>query len=80
VPCAGRGDAVVAEPRLHEAVGLAVLIESDGRSHINNSVDEFGLLHFRHGLVAAQEFGGGQVRAVFQRWDAARGNLARHGL
>ena len=68
----GRGDAVIAKPALNEAIGFTVLIESDGGCHNNNSIDEFGLLHVRHGLEAAQKFGGGEVRAIFQRRNAAR--------
>jgi hypothetical protein len=36
-------------------MGDAVGVGSDGRGHINDAVDEFGLLEMRHGGVAALE-------------------------
>jgi hypothetical protein len=38
---------------------------------LNNSVDQFGLFDLRHGFIPAQKFAGAQVRAGFQRRDAA---------
>src|SRR5207247_10571714 len=68
---AGGRDAVVAEPTLDETVWLAMLVDSDRRSHIHDAVDQFGLFHLRHGLIAAQEFSRTQMITALKRRSAA---------
>ena len=44
-----------------------MLIHSDGRCYINNSVDKFSFPKFRHSLVTAQEFCGTKMSAILKQ-------------
>jgi hypothetical protein len=61
------GDRVGSEPGLNQSIGFPMLIQSNWRSHIDNPVDEFGLLDLRHGFESAQKFAGAQVCAILER-------------
>jgi hypothetical protein len=54
------------DPGGNLAVWLAMVMQPDGRSHVDDSFDEFGLLEARHRVVAAFEFLASQVVARLQ--------------
>ena len=65
-PHARGGEAIVAQPGLDQVVGFTVLVESDGGGHIDDAVDQFRLLEFRHALVPAEKLARAQLRPVFE--------------
>ena len=41
-------------------------VGANGRGHMNDSIDEFRFLHFRHRCVSAQKFARRELVAVFE--------------
>jgi hypothetical protein len=57
------------KPTSRVEVRTAVLVVTDGRGDVNDSLDQLGLLLFWHGVVAALEFVGVEVVARLQERD-----------
>jgi len=68
---------VGSQPGLDEGVGFRVQFESDGRGHVDDSLDQFGFLDLRHRLETPEELGGPEVVPVLQRGRGRDGDTGR---
>src|SRR5262249_31722599 len=67
------------QPTHQVSVGRSVLLEADGRGHVDDSFDQLRLLQLRHRLVAPLELIAGQVVPVVEPRYRRRGRQGRRG-